>query len=166
MTSLPSSVRSIITKGLLPKGPVSLAENHHTGSRVEAPRLGVATVAPGLNLVDEKAFNVANKLPREPLLQTKFADDEAMLEQAALFFDAAPDPFVFIGCAPPALYGASVGFAEVQNFVFVGMEDTVESTVVAPAIGCLIYISPVEDNPFFFHWNRYSTLERVQNVMR
>jgi hypothetical protein len=119
--------------------------------------------------MDQKAFDVAHKLTREPLPagQPELADDEAVLEEAALVFDAPPDPFVLVVSIPSVPDGATIGFTEIENFVFVGVENAVKGQVVAPAIGpaagVVVDVPPVEDNSFFFHWSFYKPAQGKGN---
>src|SRR5258708_36473353 len=105
---------------------MSLAVDHHAGPRVEAAGFGVAPVSPGLDLVDQETFDVANELAADPLPRryAELAHNETVLEEVALLFDAPPDPFVLVVRVPAAFDGAAVGLAEVNNLIFVGMQST------------------------------------------
>jgi hypothetical protein len=65
--------------------------------------------------VNEEAFDIAHKLPREPLAfgRSEFGDNEAVLEQAQLFFDGTPDPFVLVAGVPPSSNRAAVRLAKI-----------------------------------------------------
>jgi hypothetical protein len=62
-------------------------------------------------LVDEKAFDVANKLTREPLAEAELADHKSILRQTELFSHRVKDPLFFVGRPQSAPDGTAVGFA-------------------------------------------------------
>ena len=136
---------------------MALAANHHAEARVEASGLGVAGVGPRFDLVDEQAFDVADELAGEPLAfgHKELADDKAVLEQAAFFFDAPPDAIMLVVSVPSTPDGGAVRFAEVENFVAAGMEDRVEGQAVAPSVsptaGFVVHVTPIEDESIVVH---------------
>jgi hypothetical protein len=78
--------------------------------------------------VDEQAFDLADKLAREPLAggQPELTYDRAVLEQAALVLHARPHPIVFVIGIPPAPDRGAVGLAEVEHLVVGGMGDRIK----------------------------------------
>jgi hypothetical protein len=117
---------SFITECCSFQGPLTLTTNHHAGT-ADISGLDAVSIRPRFDLVNQQTLHINHQFAGEAYSggYAELADDQPMLKDALFIFDTLPDTFVFIISIPPGANGSAISFAQIQDFMVLGVLDCV-----------------------------------------